>query len=359
MTNERMSDDFRIQGMQHVGVAVSDMDRSLKLYAKLFGMDIPFFDSVQDAPLMDSHTRGETITKRASMVINLQGGCAFEVLHPTTFRPQPANWSLNIGDLGITHVQMKCRDIQAMHTHARLLLGDACDAGIGQCPSGQQTFYLTDLDGNRFQYLEGGDWFTDNGHPSGGAQGCVIGVKDMAAAMSLYGDALGFNNTVMDETGTFADWAHLPGGKELYRRVRITQSNSGAGGFGPVTGTTYIELVQALDRTGRFIFEDRIWCDLGFAHLGFDVRGMKALGEDLERRGFGFRCDSNDAIGMGKTRVHCTYIDDPDECWLELIEVYKVPILEKWGIFLDVQKRGQDESLPRWMLKALRFNRKK
>jgi hypothetical protein len=51
------------------------------------------------------------------------------------------------------------------------------------------------------------------------------------------------------------------------------------------------------------------------------------------------------------------YIDDPDECWLELIEVHKVPIIEKWGVYLNVQKRGADEPLPKWMLKALKFSR--
>jgi hypothetical protein len=42
-----------VNGMQHIGVAVSDMNKILPLYRKLFGMDIPFFDSVQAAPLMD------------------------------------------------------------------------------------------------------------------------------------------------------------------------------------------------------------------------------------------------------------------------------------------------------------------
>ena len=55
---------YRIQGMQHVGIAITDMDTTLKLYRSLFGMDIPFFDSVQAAPLMDTHPRGETITQR-------------------------------------------------------------------------------------------------------------------------------------------------------------------------------------------------------------------------------------------------------------------------------------------------------
>ena len=167
---------FRIQGMQHIGVATRDMDKSLKLYRQLFGMDVPFFDSVQDAPLMDSHTRGETISKRASMILNLQGGCAFEVLHAESFKPEPAGWEVSIGDLGITTVQMKTRNIGRMHAHARHLAGDDCDAHITSTPWGEDTFYLRDGDGNLFQILEAEDWFDNNGHPSGGVLGCSIGV---------------------------------------------------------------------------------------------------------------------------------------------------------------------------------------
>lgn len=350
---------YRIQGMQHIGVATSNMDHSLRFYRQLFGMDIPFFDSIQAAPLMDSHTRGNTITKRASMVMNLQGGCAFEVLRADSFEPVPATWQIAIGDLGITTVQMKTRSIHAMHVHARRIAGDACDETLTTTPWGAPTFYVQDPDGNRFQVLEAEDWFENNGHPSGGVMGCTIGVSNMAKALELYADILGFDQVLFDEQGVQSDWSHLPHGTEHYRRVRLTQSAPGSGGFGQLTGRTYIELVEALDRTGKFIFEDRIWCDLGFAHLGFDVRGMGALGKALDAKGFGFRCDTADAIGMGETKVHCTYIDDPDECWLEMIEVHKVPIIEKWGLFLDVQKRGADEPLPRWMLKALRFSRVK
>lgn len=348
---------YRIQGMQHIGVATTDMDRSLKLFRQLFGMDIPFFDSIQAAPLMDSHTRGTTITKRASMVMNLQGGCAFEVLRADSFEPVSAAWDVAVGDLGLTCVQMKTRDIQRMHAHAISLLGPACDAKLSETPWGAKTFYLRDPDQNLFQVLEASDWFQDNGHPSGGVMGCTIGVSDIDQSLQLYANILGFDQILSDTAGVQSDWTHLACGSEKFRRVRLTQSAPGAGGFGKLTGRTYIELVQALDRKGRFIFENRIWCDTGFAHLGFDVRGMNALGDVLKTKGFGFRCDTADAIGMGETKVHCTYIDDPDECWIEMIEVHKVPIIEKWGLFLDVQKRGADEPLPNWMLKALRFSR--
>jgi catechol 2,3-dioxygenase-like lactoylglutathione lyase family enzyme len=188
--------------------------------------------------------------------------------------------------------------------------------------------------------------------------GGTIGVSDMDKAVKFYCGILGYDKVVFDKEGAFEDWEHLPGGKERYRRVLLSQTSPGTGGFSLLMGPTFIELVLALDRKGRFIFEDRIWADTGIAHLGFDVRGMKDLGQELDKEGFGFRCDTDDALSMGDhTSVHCTYIDDPDECWIEMIEVHKIPIFEKFGLFMDVQKRNPSKPLPKWMLHALKFNR--
>jgi len=61
---------------------------------------------------------------------------------------------------------------------------------------------------------------------------------------------------------------------------------------------------------------------------------------------------------MGEsTKVHCTYVEDPDGTLIELIEVYKVPIIEKLGIYLNVEKRSPGKPLPDTMLKALKFMR--
>ena len=59
------------------------------------------------------------------------------------------------------------------------------------------------------------------------------------------------------------------------------------------------------------------------------------------------------------TKVHCTYIEDPDGTLIELIEVYKIPIIEKLGINLNVEKRHPSKPLPNIMLKALKFSRVK
>jgi len=346
----------RINSMQHIGVAVQDMDASLKYFRKIFGMNIPFFDSVQPAPLMDCYTHGKTITKRASMIMNLQGGCAMEVIRPTTFEPRKADFQIKVGDLHIFQVHMKTRDVKQMQEHCKKN-GALGVSEIQLNPAQQNVFDLTDLDGNFFRVEPTKECYREMGHPSNGVAGCSIGVTNMEEALNLYSNLLGYDEVVFDRTGTFNDWRHLPGGTEQYRRVRLKQSAPTGGGFARVMGETFIELVQALDRVPARTFKGRIWGDSGFVHLGLDVKGMKKLGENLGAQGFGFRCDSNDALSMGQTKVHCTYIDDKDGTLIELIEVYKVPIVEKWGVFLNVEKRDPLKPLPNFMLNALRFSR--
>jgi len=346
----------RINGFQHIGIAVKDMDKSLVFYRKIFGMDIPFFDSVADAPLMDIYTRNKTITKRASMIINLQGGCAMEVIHPTTFDPVGAIFDTQLGDIGIYITQIKCKNIEDSFQFCKNNKVDI-QSEIKSLPHGEKTFYIKDLEGNFFQFVTDHEWFTNTNHHSGGVKGCSIGVSNIDDSLKLYANILGYDKVIYDETGIFDDWKSLPGGHESYRRVQLVQSTPPGGGFAKVTGKSYIELIEPLDRKPKYIFEDRIWADLGFVHLGFDVKGMKELGKDLKSKGFPFTCDSNDALDMGKTKVHCTYINDPDKTWLEMIEVYKVPIIEKWGIFLNVEKRDPLKPFPNYMLKSLRFSR--
>lgn len=346
----------RINGFQHVGVAVSDMNRSLKFYRKYFGLDIPFFDAVAPAALMQHYTRNEIITKRASMIMNLMGGCAMEVIQATSFDPVGPDFKPELGDLGIFVTTLKCPDARKAHAFCTREK-DCTPSSLRTRCDGSETFFITDPDGNHFQYVEGSDWYTKPSHISGGVVACSIGVSNIDAARKLYSDLLGYNKVVHDEQGIIEEWEGLPGAGRHFRRILLGQSDPPGGGFAKVTGKTYIELIQDLDRTPQRIFDNRIWADLGFVHLGLDVRGMEDLGQRLTEHGFGFTCDSRSALDMGNTKVHCTYIDDPDQTWLELIEVHKVPIVEKWGIYLNVAKRNPLKPLPDFMLKALRFSR--
>ena len=77
---------FTIHGIQHLGVGVPNHEASWKWYRKFFGMDIPLFNDEAEAPLMTIYTKGKVISKRAAMILNIKGGCAMEVVSPSTFQ---------------------------------------------------------------------------------------------------------------------------------------------------------------------------------------------------------------------------------------------------------------------------------
>ncbi len=351
---------YTIQGIQHLGVGVPEHAPAWKWYRQFFGLDIPFFNAEAPAPLMDIYTNNSTITKRAAMVMNLQGGCAMEVVCPTSFKATQAKQTFQLGDLGIFIGIVKALDVkkafESFKQKGANLLSD-----IVKMPNGWDTFYVKDPQGQVFQVIPTKHQFTSGKHVTNGIAGCSIGVSDIDAARKLYSDILGYDKVIYDETSNFEDWNNIAGGNSTYRRIMLVQSNPSGGGFSNMSGDTYLELVEDIsDRPKLKIYEGRLWGDIGFVHLGFDVRGMGELGKELDKAGFGFTCDTKNVLSMGdSTKVHCTYIEDPDGTLIELIEVYKIPIIEKLGIFLNVEKRDPSKPLPNIMLKALKFSRVK
>ncbi|MCB0845253.1 MAG: VOC family protein, partial [Bacteroidetes bacterium] len=176
-------------------------------------------------------------------------------------------------------------------------------------------------------------------------------------------DILGYDTVVYDKEGVFEDFAGLPGGNAKVQRVLLKHSQPRKGGFSRIFGPSHIELVRALDREPKKIFENRFWGDLGFIHLCFDIFGMDELREECAQKGHPFTVDSSAAMGtvfdMGEAAGLFSYIEDPDGTLIEFVETHKVPILKKLGWYLNMKKRNPEKPLPDWMLKALSFNRVK
>ena len=65
------------------------------------------------------------------------------------------------------------------------------------------------------------------------------------------------------------------------------------------------------------------------------------------------------SFDMGEAAGHFSYIEDPDGTLIEFVETHKVPILKKFGLYLDLRKRDPQQILPDWMVKTLKFSRVK
>ena len=350
----------RINGFQHLGVGVKNHEESWKWFRKYFKMDIPFFNAVAEAPLMDVYTHGKTINKRAAMVYNLKGGTAMEVVSPVSFDARPPKEETRLGDIGIYIGTFKSSDVEASR---ELFVKDGIPVGdITKTPDGNKTFFVKDNNGLTYQVIPGENWFSNMKFPSGGIAGCTVGVKDIEKSLYFYKNLLGFSEVVYDEIGVFEDYSSfVDGGKGKFRRIKLIQPKPVYGRFSALGGEQFIELVQSVDDYEvKKIWTGRIWGDIGFVHLGMDVIGLKSLGKKLADAGHPFTCDTEDVLSMGdSTKVHCTYIDDPDGILVEMIEVFKIPLVEKWGFYLDLTKKDYKKPLPNLLLKMMRFMRVK
>jgi catechol 2,3-dioxygenase-like lactoylglutathione lyase family enzyme len=346
-----------ICGIQQVGVGVPNVKEAWNWYIKNFNMDIRVFEEKAVAELMLPHTQGKTRERYAALAINMNGGGGFEIWQHTGKEPVMPLEPVLFGDLGISVTMMKCPDIQKCYDNF-VEKGLDIPAKICHNPAGTKHFYVKDLYGNVFDFIEEKSIFL-NKNISGGVFGVTIGVKNIEESISVYQDILGYEEIVYDRTGRFDDLKKIPGGEEEMRRVLLKHSEPRKGPFSTILGPSQIELVEVKSRQPKDIFEGRMWGDPGFIHICFDIKGMNDIREESEKAGFPFTVDSAESFDMGEAAGHFTYIQAPEGTLIEFVETYKVPIIKKIGLFVNLKNKNPEKSLPKFLLKALRFNKVK
>ncbi len=358
-----MSNEKIISGIQQVGIGVDNVHQAWNWYREHFGMDIRIFEDAAVAGLMHEYTGGTPQSRHAALAMNLQGGGGFEIWQFTNRKPVKPVHDILAGDLGIYITKIKTRKVRQTYEIFRERKLNLL--GLSKGPDGKEHFFVKDPYNNIFQVVESHSWFGfDKNLPTGAAFGAVIGVSDIEKSREVYSGILGYDTVVYDKTGTFDDLKGLPGGEGTFRRVLLRHSKPRLGSFSRILGPSEMELLQSLDRKPEPIFKNRYWGDLGFIHLCYDIKGMNALRDECEKKGFAFTVDSNntlntDTFDMGEAAGHFAYIEDPDGTLIEFVETHKIPILKKLGWYLDLRKRDPNKPLPDWILKSLRFGRVK
>jgi predicted enzyme related to lactoylglutathione lyase len=349
-------DNVIFSGIQQLGVGIPNTDQAFAWYRTTFGTDLPVFREAAEAPYMTPYTGGEVQSRDAMLAVNLAGGGGFEIWQYTSRTPQGPTEPLLLGDYGLLVGRIRA---QGLHqAYQRLQSGGAeVLGGITEDPEGRGRFGVRDPWGNVFQVVESDSWFSKPRRNTGGVEGVIIGVSDMAAALDFYATVLGYDTKVYDERGTFADLAELPGGEKELRRVLLRRSEAPRGAFSQLFGDTRIELLEAPGYPGKRAFEGRYWGDLGFIHLCFDIAGMEALKSRCQAAGHPFTVDSGSSFDMGEAGGRFSYIEDPDGTLIEFVETHKIPIVKKLNWYLDLQKRGMSKALPRWMVHAMGVGR--
>lgn len=352
-----------ISGIQQIGIGVPDETAAFEWYKEVFGMDVRMFQEAAEAPLMTPYTGGVVQSRSATLSINMRGGGGFEIWQYTSRNTEKAEFDVKLGDYGLFVCKINCANVnEGYRRHKEAGYNLLCE--IQADPAGVPFYLIKDPFGNIFQVIETGYQFSKTKSPFGGVYGAMIGVSDIKKSMDFYEKALGFDQVLYDSP-IIDDVLALPGAKgHSFRRVLLGRSKPFEGAFAPLLGPSTIELVERLDvgassQPMHPIFQDRFWGDAGFIHLCFDVRQMGKLKNICETAGYKFTVDSNDTFDMGQASGRFAYVEDPDGTLIEFVEVHKVPILKKWGLFMNLKNRPAGKPLPRLMLKALAFNRVK
>ena len=356
--------NYTISGIQQIGIGNTNVHKTWAWYRSFFGVDVPIFEEAATATLMLPYTGNQPQARHAVLAIHTQGGGGLEIWQYTQRTPQPCSFEVKVGDLGIFAAKFPCKNAETMYSKLKekgaKLLGE-----ISKNPAGERHFYLQDLENNIIEVSETPDrqWFTNKSLPNAGPIGVTIGVSNIEKSLELYTNILGYDQIIYDLTDTFSDFKPLNGGGGKYRRVLLRHAQARKGPFSQMFGASEIELVQCLDAVPRKIFANRFWGDCGYIHLCFDIQNMAALKETCAQKGFNFTVDSSlahrNGFDMGEAAGHFSYIEDPDGTLIEFVETHKIPILKKFGWYLDLRKRNPAHALPKLMLMALALNRKK
>lgn len=349
-----------ISGIQQIGVGTTNLYESWKWYADFFGVDIRILEDNTVAERMLRYTGNQPQKRHAAIAINLQGGGGFEIWQYSDRKPKAIDFQIQVGDLGIYCGKIKSRNVAQFREE--LIIKYDKISPLYKMPNDSHTFYILDPFGNYFQVVEDKEVYLDKKQNTGGCAGAQIGVTNIENSLKVYRDILGYDSIVYDQEGVFEDFAFMNGGTQKFRRVLLKHSEKRKGAFSDLFGNSTIELVVALERMPKKLFEGRFWGDPGFIQVCYDVMNMKGFKQFCADNGFPFTvdsCPSGEVFDMGDAAGHFAYIEDPDGTLIEFVETHKIPILKKLGWFLHLKKRNQQKSLPKFLIRMLGMNKVK
>lgn len=351
-------DKAKINGIQQIGIGVENAKDAWAWYRKAFKIDVPIFEDSAEAKLMTRYTSGKVEKRHAILALNMQGGGGFEIWQYTSKVPQACNPKPTWKDLGILAVKIRCRDIGATYSHLGSVGAKLLQKPMPN-PIGVMHFYLEDPFGNLFEIEENSSWFQKNADLTGGVSGVVIGVSSIDKALPIYQNHLQHSEKAFEGAEIWEDFSCFEFGDKNYRRVILKGDQNPSGAFGKLFCQSSLELIETDQPERKRVFEGRNWGDLGFIHVCFDVNDMSNMKDNLAASNISLTVDSESKFDMGSAAGRFSYLEDPDGTLVEMVETFKIPILEKWGWFLDLTKRDARKNLPNIIIKLLALNRVK
>jgi hypothetical protein len=144
---------YIISGIQQLGVGNTNVQATFAWYRKAFGTDIKIFEEAAMAELMLPYTDQKPHARHAILALSINGGGGFEIWQYTSRVAQKADFTIQLGDIGIFAGKIKSFDIQASYNHLKQF-GATILTEITLSPDDRKHFYIHDLWGNTYEVIE-------------------------------------------------------------------------------------------------------------------------------------------------------------------------------------------------------------
>ena len=312
--------DPLVQGVDAVGITVSDMDRAMEFYSKVLT-----FEKISDTGVAgENYEHLEGVFGLRMRVVRMRLGDEFieltEYLAPKG-RPLPVDSRSN--DRWFQHIAIIVSDMGQAYAQLRQAKVEHASSGPQRLPdwnknaAGISAFYFKDPDEHPVEVLQfppdkGAEkWHRQNGKLFLGIDHTAIVVWDTDASLKFYRDLLGMR--VAGESENYGtEQEHLNNVFGAHLRITALRANSGPG----------IELLEYLaPRDGRPFPTDEHANDIVHRHTILSTSGADAAAHQLQASKVNFVSSSvvanqNEQLGFRKAFL----ARDPDGHAIEIEE---------------------------------------
>lgn len=304
-------------GVDHIGVGVSDVDRSIAFYAQL-GFTEVAFDEELELPGLERVAGRSGVTARVVMLRpgnpSALGLANVKLVHTTDQAPPPLPEGIGWGEPGICEVCVHVKNQAGLYRrlvdeHGVTGLMEPNEAPLPPYGTLCSLSYIGDPDGTKIEMIEWHDleqgWPWDDGPH--GVNHVAFGVADIGRTRDFYRD-LGFTGMLFESDGFFEpmDPWYAPRTPPSQRMMLLT--NPHGAGMEPVQHTP-----ASPDMRGE-------WGHLGSFEFGIGVRDIQAAARALDAAGIELLSDPQAVELPGGGRWSYAYFAEPDGNCVALTE---------------------------------------
>ena len=304
-------------GVDHIGVGVSDMERSLRFYADL-GFTSVAFDREGALPGLEGVAGRAGVEARVVMLRpatpTALGPGAVKLVQTTDAPPPPMPEGMAWGEPGICEVCIHAKDQAALYRrlvdeHGHTGLMEPNEAPLPPHGTRCSLSYVADPDGTKIEMIEWLDleqgWPDDPGPQ--GVNHVAFGVASLERTREFYA-GLGFTGMLFESDGYFEPMHPWYAPREPPRQRMTLLTNPLGGGMEPVEHHP-----PSPDMRGD-------WGHLGPFDFGIGTRNLDLAAGALRERGVELLSEPQTVDLGGGASWRYAYFVDPDELYVCLTE---------------------------------------